>query len=157
MTDSHVKHIICAVRGIPQSRETVRYAIQMAVEHQARLTFAHVNDAGFMAAASPTLTSLATVYKQMRDMSEFTLQILCDRASGRGVEQVDYHILEGRLLVQLRNLLLELLPDILVIGVPVTKTVSESGVETHELEEFIQEIETQTNIAVRTVDIHFEA
>jgi len=157
MTDSHVNHIICAVRGIPQSRATVTYAIQLAVEYQARLTFVHVNDAGFMAAASPTLTSLATVYKQMRDMSEFTLQILCDRASRRGVEQVDYQILEGRLLVQLRNLLLELLPDVLVMGVPATKAVSESGVETHELEDFIQEIETQTNTAIHTVDINFDA
>lgn len=157
MTDNHVTHIICAVRGIPQSRETVTYAIQLAVEHQARLTFVHVNDAGFMAAASPTLTSLATVYKQMRDMSEFTLQILCDRASRRGVEQVDYSILEGRLLVQIRTLLLEVLPDILVIGKPVTKAASESGVEPDELEDFIQEIKDHTNIAVHTVDIQFKA
>lgn len=157
MTDSHITHIICAVRGIPQSRATVTYAIQLAIKHQARLTFVHVNDAGFMAAASPTLTSLATVYKQMRDMSEFTMQILCDRASRRGVEQVDYYILEGRLLIQIQNLLLDLLPDVLVIGKPITKAASESAVKTIELEDFIREIETQTNTTVHTVDINFES
>ena len=157
MTDNHVTHIICAVRGIPQSRATVSYAIRMALEHQAHLTFTHVNDADFMAAASPTLTSLATVYKQMRDLSEFTLQILCDRASRRGVEQVDYRILEGRLLVQIRNLLFEMQPDVLVIGKPFINAANESGVEKTELEDFIQEIQTLTNVSVHTVDINFEA
>jgi nucleotide-binding universal stress UspA family protein len=156
MTENEVTHILCAVRGIPQSRETVTYAIQMALNHGARLTFVHVNDAGFMASASPTLTSLATVYKQMRDMSEFTLQILCDRATRRGVERVDYQILEGRLLEQIRNLLLALQPDILVIGKPITKAVGESGIDTKELEDFTIEIGEQTNTAIHTVDINFD-
>ena len=157
MTPSEISHIVCAVRGIPQSRQTVTYAIQLALEHQAHLTFVHVNDAEFMAAASPTLTSLATVYKQMRDLSEFTLQILCDRATRRGVEQVDYQILEGRLLVQIRNLLLEQRPDILVIGKPMTQAISESGDDSNELRDLIQEVEEHTNITVHTIDYNFEA
>ncbi len=157
MTNSEITHIVCAVRGIPQSRKTVTYAIQLALEHQARLTFVHVNDAEFMAAASPTLTSLATVYKQMRDLSEFTLQILCDRATRRGVEQVDYQVLEGRLLVQIRSLLLERMPDILVIGKPMTQAISESGDKRNELRDLVQEIEEQTNITVHIVDYDSEA
>lgn len=151
-----IAHILCAVRGIPRSRDTVTYAIQLALDHQARLTFVHVNDAGFMASASPTMTSLATVYKQMRDMSEFTLQILCDRATRRGVEAVDYQILEGRWMVQIRTLLDELKPDVLVVGDPITKSIPGIGVEINELENFIVEIQQNTNITVHTVEISLE-
>ena len=42
-------HIVCAVRGSPQSRATVTRAIDLALEHDARLTFFYAVDAEFLA------------------------------------------------------------------------------------------------------------
>ncbi len=42
MSDSKIRHIICAVRGGPESRETVSHAIDLALESSARLTFFRV-------------------------------------------------------------------------------------------------------------------
>ena len=48
MSEETPKHIICAVRGGPESRETVTQAINLALEYEARLTFLHVLDAEFL-------------------------------------------------------------------------------------------------------------
>lgn len=101
------------------------------------------------------MTSLSTVYKQMREMSEFAMLILCDRAKRRGVERVDYQILEGRLVEQIRSFLPELRPDILVIGKPIHTGASSSGTQAHELKDLIEEVKQQTKISVHTVDISY--
>jgi len=44
-----VEHIVCAVRGSPQSRATVTRAIDLAREHDARLTFFYAVDVEFLA------------------------------------------------------------------------------------------------------------
>ena len=46
-----VEHIVCAVRGSPQSRATVTHAIDLALETNARLTFFYAVDAEFLAQA----------------------------------------------------------------------------------------------------------
>lgn len=156
MSTNEIQHILCAVRGIPQSRDTVTYAIQIALDNHARLTFVHVNDARFMANASPTMTSLAQVYKQMRDMSTFTLLVLCDRAKRRGVEIADYKILEGRFLIQIRSLLYELRPDVLVIGKPMASEPGSAAMQMDEFHELIKEIKQNSNITVHPVEINIE-
>ena len=37
--DPEIQHIVCAVRGIPESRKTVDAAIEIASKQDARLTF----------------------------------------------------------------------------------------------------------------------
>lgn len=156
MPKKEIRHILCAVRGVPQSRDTVSYAIQFSLEHHSRLTFVHVNDARFMASASPTLTSLATVYKQMRDMSEFALLVLCDRAKRRGIEVVDYQILEGRFLVQIQRLVYELNPDILVVGKPVAADPGSPIIQMNKFEEIMDEIQQKTQTYVHPVEFSVE-
>jgi nucleotide-binding universal stress UspA family protein len=151
-----IRHILCAVRGVPQSRATVTKAIDLAKEHQARLTFVHVNNADFLASAGPTMTSLPKVKKQIHSLSEFAMLVLCDRAIRRGVEKVDYILRDGRVLSQIRETLSELKPDILVIGSPFVTDPGLFSLKESDVENFIQEIEKNMNITVIPVEAKVE-
>ena len=153
MTSKEIRHILCAVRGVPKSRDTVTRAIELALAHNARLTFMHVTDAEFMTAVRPSMTSLRTVYQQLHNLGEFTLMILCDQAQRYGVNDADFLIREGKLVPQLKQVLSELRPDLLVIGKPVIKKPSSRAIELDDFEQFIEEIESRLNIPVVSVEI----
>jgi len=112
-----VKHIICAVRGSPQSRATVTHAIDLALESDARLTFLYVVDAEFQAQAAIG-SPLKVIYQELTQMAEFSMLILCDRAQRRGVEQVGYLIREGNVRKQLLEFAAETRADVFVMGWP---------------------------------------
>jgi nucleotide-binding universal stress UspA family protein len=118
MTQDSPRHIICAVRGSPQSRATVTRAIDLALEGQARLTFFYAVDAEFKGQAAVGVP-LTSVYRALVQMAEFSMLILCDRAERRGVEEVDYIIREGNSRRQLLELASETRADTLVMGWPV--------------------------------------
>ncbi|MBE2223294.1 MAG: universal stress protein, partial [Anaerolineae bacterium] len=99
MTNSEPKHIICAVRGGAESRETVSQAIDLALTSGARLTFLHVMDAEFLQYA--TIGPLSVVYNELVEMGTFAMMILCDRAQRRGVTNVDYVVQEGSIRKQI--------------------------------------------------------
>jgi len=141
------KHIICAVRGQPHSRETVTRAIDLALEYQARLTFFLVLEAEFMAKAAPTMVPLKGVFRQLEDLGKFAMLILCDRAQRRGVEQVDYLIRTGEIPKQLRQFAIETQAEMMVLGRP--KQVSGKSVFTpDEFDCFVEKLERDANIRV---------
>jgi nucleotide-binding universal stress UspA family protein len=156
MPFNQVGHILCAVRGVPQSRATVTKAINLATEHQARLTFVHVNNADFLMSAGPTMTSLTKVKKQIHSLGEFAMLVLCDRAQRRGVENVDYVLREGRILPQILETLSEFKPDILVIGRPFVTDAGVFSLKESDVENFIQEVENNLNITVIPVEAKVE-
>ncbi len=145
MTTPPAIHIVCAVRGRPESRKTVTYAIDLALEKQARLTFLHVLDAEFLKNAPAG--RLSTVYKELTGMGEFMMLILEDRARRRGVETVDHVFREGNIKKQLRKFALETHADILVIGAPL---VGQKGsiFTSKELQKFINEMQAQAHLEV---------
>jgi nucleotide-binding universal stress UspA family protein len=112
-----VKHIVCAVRGSPQSRATVTHAIDLALESNARLTFFYVADVEFLSRTT-VRGPLSVVYRELIDMSEFAMLILKDRAERRGVEQVGYLIREGNVRKQLLEFAAETRADMFVMGWP---------------------------------------
>ena len=112
-----VEHVVCAVRGSPQSRATVTHAIDLALESNARLTFFYVVDAEFQAQAAIG-SPLSVVYQELTHMAEFSMLILCDRAQRRGVEQVGYLIREGNVRKQLLEFAAETRADVFVMGWP---------------------------------------
>ncbi|MGD8584089.1 MAG: universal stress protein, partial [Chloroflexota bacterium] len=116
MSERIPRHIICAVRGGPESRETVTRAIDLALEHKARLTFLHVLDAAFLEYA--TIGPLSVVYRELNEMGTFTMLILIDRASRRGVEQVDYVLPEGDIREELTRYAIDTKAEMMVIGRP---------------------------------------
>jgi nucleotide-binding universal stress UspA family protein len=112
-----VQQIVCAVRGSPQSRATVTRAIDLALEHGARLTFFYAVDVEFLARTT-VRGPLSIVYRELVEMSQFTMLILKDRAERRGVSQVEFLIHEGDVRAQLLSLIREMQPDLLVLGWP---------------------------------------
>jgi nucleotide-binding universal stress UspA family protein len=112
-----LEHIVCAIRGSPQSRATVTRAIDLALEHDARLTFFYVVDAEFQAQAAIG-SPLSVIYQELTQMAEFSMLIVCDRAQRRGVRVVDYVVREGNVRKQLLEFAAETRADIFVMGWP---------------------------------------
>jgi nucleotide-binding universal stress UspA family protein len=150
MTILKTEHIICAVRGGRESRQTVTHAIDLAVEHKARLTFFHVMDAEFLGAATPMMSSIRTVYQQLHEMGEFALLILCDRAERRGVTQVDCLVREGNIRKQLDLFALETHAEIMVMGRPV-RSPGNNVFKPDEFDTFVAELEAETGLKIITV------
>ena len=150
MTNDPIKHIICAVRGQPESRETAIRAIDLALEHEAHLTFCLVIDFEFLGQAAPTLTSLKAAYRQIEEMGEFSMLILRDRAQRRGVDKVDYLIRRGKIPEQLRKLASEVDADVMVLGRP----MGSMGRNIFSLDEFNRFVEDlEKNIGIRIVQV----
>jgi nucleotide-binding universal stress UspA family protein len=147
MIEERIEHIICAVRGQPESRETVTRAIDLALEHNAHLTFCLVIDAEFLGQAAPTLSRLKTVYQQLEDMGEFSMLILCDRAQRRGVDKVDYQIRKGNVPEQLRLLASETEAQVLVLGRPM-RGPGRSVFSPAEFDAFVEGVKQDTGIHV---------
>lgn len=138
------KHILCAVRGGQESRNTVIRAIDLALEYNARLTFSHILDAEFLGAASLTMTPVRSIYEQLHEMGEFTMLILCDRASRRGVTNVDYEVREGDIKQILRQIAIETHADILVMGRPI-RSPGSNVFSPENFNEFIRTLEADTD------------
>ncbi|MEJ2350626.1 MAG: universal stress protein [Anaerolineales bacterium] len=147
MNSAKCEHILCAVRGRPESRETATRAIELALEHQARLTFVHVIDAEFLGPAGPTMSPLRAVYRQLRQMGEFAMLILCDRAKRRGVAEVEWVIQEGNVPKRLRQLIQESGADLLVIGHP-ARGRGKSTFTPEEFREFVAKVEQEDGLEV---------
>jgi nucleotide-binding universal stress UspA family protein len=147
------QHILCAVLGKPTSRTTVTKAIDLALEHKARLTFFHVINAEFLAAVTPSMKPLRAVYNQLREMGEFSMLILCDRAQRRGVKNVDYIIREGQILPQIHLAIREMQPDIIVLGKPAQPQSQKLAIPIEEIENFVSTLEQNPDIQVIPVDI----
>lgn len=145
MSSETVKHIICAVRGRPASRSTVTRAIDLALEYHARLTFLYVIDAQFLEYA--TVAPLSVVYKELQEMSRFAMLILCDRAQRRGVDDVDYLILEGDFRKQLRQFAIDTSAEVLIMGAP-SAGMGRRIFTQEALDKFIREIEAESNLRV---------
>ena len=141
-----VEHIVCAVRGSPQSRATVTRAIDLAVEHDARLTFFYAVDVEFLARTT-IRGPLSVVYHELIEMSEFTMLILKDRAERRGVAQVDFIIREGDVHAQLLDLVREMQPEVLVLGWPV-RGAGRPRFKPDEFKAFVAELEREGNTRV---------
>jgi nucleotide-binding universal stress UspA family protein len=145
MTKRMPQHIICAVRGGPESRETVTRAIDLALEYGARLTFLHILDAEFLEYA--TIGPLSVVYHELNEMGTFTMLILSDRAQRRGVEQVDYVLVEGNIRDGLIRYAYETKAEMMVVGRPI-RSPSRNVFKTAEFDDFVSELEQEGNLTI---------
>jgi len=145
-----IKHILCALRGRPESRDTVTHAIDLAIENDARLTFIHINDAEFMGPAGPTLSSLKVVYQQLYEMGEFMMLILVDRAIRRGVSHADYIVRQGKTPEELQKIVHETQADTLILGRPVGRS-STDVFKPQEFERFVHGLEKEAGIKVISI------
>lgn len=142
------KLILCAVRGSPESRATVTYAIDLALESGARLTFFHALDAEFLNYA--TIGPLSVVYRELREMGEFTMMILVDRAQRRGVREVDHVITEGNVKEQLRLAAIRTEAEVMVMGRP-TRSPGTNVFKLSEIEAFAAELAEEGGLRLQLV------
>jgi nucleotide-binding universal stress UspA family protein len=149
MTAAPVRQILCAVRGGPESRETVKRAIALALESGAKLTFFHVMDAEFLGYA--THGTLRVVYHELRKMGEFVMLILCDRARARGVANVDYLLHEGNVRTQLRKMAVETGAEVMVIGRP-TRSATRNVFKAAGFDAFVAEMQEEGHLRVIQVE-----
>jgi nucleotide-binding universal stress UspA family protein len=148
MSSEGLKHIVCAVRGRPGSRITVTRAVDLALEHQARLTFLHVIDAEFLEHA--TVAPLSVIYTELVEMARFAMLVLCDRAQRRGVQEVDHIVLEGDIRKQLRQFAVDTQADLMIMGTP-TPGPGKNIFKVEELKQFIREMVQWGNIRIMQV------
>ena len=145
MSEMTPKHIICAVRGGPESRETVTQAINLALEYGARLTFLHVLDAEFLEYA--TIGPLSVVYRELNEMGTFTMLILMDRANRRGVDQVDYVLPEGNIRDELVRYSNKTKAEMMVMGRP-TRSPGRNVFKVAEFDDFVAELEQEADLKI---------
>ena len=143
MTIQKLNQVLCAVRGGPESRETVTYAIDLALETGARLTFFHALDAEFLNHA--TIGPLSVVYQELVEMGKFTMLILVDRAQRRGVAEVNYAVWEGNIRKQLHQAAIETKAEVMVMGRP-TRSQTQNVFKFDEMESFAAELEKEGHL-----------
>ncbi|NIV33734.1 MAG: universal stress protein [Anaerolineae bacterium] len=148
MESRQSRHIICAVRGGPESRETVTWAIALALESGAQLTLFRVLDAEFLGHA--TIGPLSVVYRELIEVGQFAMLILCDRAQRRGVENVDCVVREGNVRKQLREFAIETHADLLVMGRPV-RSPGSNTFKPAEFDSWVAELEKESGLRVLVV------
>jgi nucleotide-binding universal stress UspA family protein len=151
MEKNKIQHILCAVRGRPESRETVTHAIDLALKHECLLTFVHITDAEFMGLATPTLSKLKVINQQLEEMGEFMMLILTDRATRRGVSQTNYIVRKGNTKKELLEVINQTQADLLVIGRPVGRRGSDLF-KPDEFSDFMAVLERETGIRIIRID-----
>ncbi len=148
MTSSKPQQIICAVRGGPESRATVTRAVDMALDSGARLTFFRVMDAEFLNHA--TIGPLSVIYRELSEMAQFTMLILCDRAQRRGVANVDCIVREGNIRKQLLQFAVETNAEVMVMGRP-TRSPGSNVFKPAEFDDFVANLEQEARMRVVVV------
>jgi nucleotide-binding universal stress UspA family protein len=146
---NQIKQILCAVRGGPESRETVTQAVDLALETGAKLTFFHAMDAEFLGQAAIGRT-LSGIYNELVEMGKFTMLILVDRAQRRGVENVDFIIREGNIRKQLMQIASETKAEIMIVGRP-TRSPTSNVFKMGEIEAFADELAKEGDLKVVVV------
>lgn len=146
---NQIKQILCAVRGGPESRETVTHAVDLALETGAKLTFFHAMDAEFLGQAAIGRT-LSGIYNELVEMGKFTMLILVDRAQRRGVENVDFIIREGNIRKQLMQIASETKAEIMIVGRP-TRSPTTNVFKMGEIEAFADELAKEGDLKVAVV------
>jgi nucleotide-binding universal stress UspA family protein len=113
------------------------------------LTFFYAVDVEFLARTT-VRGPLSIVYRELVEMSQFTMLILKDRAERRGVAQVEFLIHEGDVRGQLLSLIREMQPDLLVLGWPM-RGEGRPRFKPHEFRAFVAELEREGNTRLEVV------
>jgi nucleotide-binding universal stress UspA family protein len=133
-----IQHIVCAVRGGSESRETATSAMDLALKAGARLTFFHVVDPGCLDCGDIARSSAA--YREFVEEAESMLDTLRRQAQRRGVTQVDLILREGDTRQELRRLAVETDAELMVLGHPNPES-ERSVFSEDEFDQFLAELD----------------
>jgi nucleotide-binding universal stress UspA family protein len=149
--DQEQMHIVCAARGGRRIQPSVNRAIELACEHDARLTFLYVLDVEFL--KFTTVGHTGMVFDELDKMGEFMMIRLCEYATEAGCVAPDYVIRHGEIRPEILNYLREAQPNLLVLGRPRDASAEEAppAFEDEGISHFAEEIERQTGVQVELV------
>jgi nucleotide-binding universal stress UspA family protein len=152
MTSSETQpHIVCAARGGQHIQPSVKRAIELACESNARLTFLYILDIEFMKHTSLGRTSL--IFDALDKMGEFMMLRLCEYAAEGGCANADYAIRHGKVREEIKAYLAETRPGLLVLGRPNHGPEHEEppAFEHEGIVRFAEEITRETGVRVELV------
>ncbi len=86
-------HIVCPIRGKQSGEARIDRSIELALEHDAHLSFLFVMDVDFLSHA--TVAKVDIVRDELRETASFVLASMSKRAVDRGVTSVDTHVRDG--------------------------------------------------------------
>jgi len=136
--------IVCAVRGGPDSQQTVEKAIDLAKESGLTLCLVYVVNIDFL--DHTTSSRVQTISQEMQEMGEFILISAQAAAKAKGIEAQGV-IRHGKVTAEISKLCHEMHADFLVLGRPKFH-LEDSLFSEPLLAEFIQHIGEQTGAQV---------
>ncbi len=146
-----IRHVACAVRGRLANRNAVQHAINLAVEHDARLTFFLVISSNFLVSATPTMSPTKTIFNRLAEIGEYILMLLRDQAIQSGVSEVEYDLQVGDVRSNLREFAMKTTAQILVMGKP-SGSEPRSIFTPKEFASFVEELEDIGDLKIEVID-----
>jgi len=132
--------IVCAIRGGPDSQQTIARAIGLARETGLPLFFLYVVNLDFLAHTSSS--RVHTISQEMHQMGEFILLSAQSKAAAQGVD-AEGVVRQGNVGQEIVEMCHEIDADYVVLGLP--RVQHEESVFTRELlQDFIRETEEKT-------------
>ncbi len=144
-----VTRILCPIRGGKQSKETVDRAIELALESNAKLMFLYIVDVEFLGYA--TVARVNLMVEELKETGHFALSILCDKATARGVADVEAIICEGDIREVILSIAEENQVSHLVIGRPI-RTPGIKSFSVNQFNTFLKSIEDASGLDVECVE-----
>ena len=141
--------IVCAIRGGPASRPTIKKAIHLAKETELPLYFLYVVNLDFLTFTSSSRIHL--ISKQMHDMGEFILITAQAKAQAKGV-QAEGIVRQGNIREEIVALCLETGADYVVLGKPTTQSEEENVFTREHLDEFAQNLSAESGAEIVIAD-----
>ena len=136
--------ILCAVRGGPDSEQTIKYAVSLAKELDARLIFLYVVSLELFASSSSVRSE--SIAKELSRMGEFILLMAQAKAATEGVA-ADTFVRRGNIPEQIIVACEEMRPETLIMGKSHPEK-KESFFKGEEQEDFAKRLEGECGVKV---------
>ena len=136
--------ILCAIRGGPDSDQTIKYAVSLAKEQNARLIFLYVVCLKFFVSSSSVRSE--GIAKGLSRMGEFVLLMAQAKAATEGVV-ADTFVRQGNILEQIGVACEEMSAETLIMGKPRAGN-KESFFDTEKQTSFAKKLEDEYRVKV---------
>ena len=146
--------IVCAIRGGPCSRLTIKKAIDLAEEIHLPLYFLYVVNLDFLSYTSSSRTQ--AISEEMHHMGEFILLTAQAQAAKQGIDAQN-EIREGKVAEEIVNFSKDIQANMIVLGVPGDSDDKKNIFNDQQLKEFGKYIEKETGARVILVGEEIDA
>jgi nucleotide-binding universal stress UspA family protein len=137
--------IVCAIRGGPASKPTIKRSISLSKETGCPIYFLYIVNLDFLKHASSS--HLSSITEDMREMGEFILLSAQANAASKGVT-AEGVIRDGEVEEEINKLCREVEANYLVVGQPQTNKKQKTVFSQARLDQFIQRVEQDVGVKV---------